>query len=68
MKKYFSPFGMVIDIAYAAVVLWILIYQTSNVFANLEASFIWAYPMAASHILMHRKINKTINTENINDN
>jgi len=67
MKRYASPFGILVDIIYTVVVLWILIYQTKNVFGNLEASFIWAYPMAASHLAIHRKINRN-NTENINDN
>lgn len=63
--KYLSPFGILVDIAYAVVVLLILIFQTKNVFGNLEASLIWAYPMAASHLAIHNKINKT---ENTNDN
>jgi len=64
----FSPFGLAVDIVYALVVAWILIFQTSNVWGNLEASFIWAYPMAASRLTLHRQIKASNNTEKINGN
>jgi hypothetical protein len=65
MKRYVSPFGIAVDILYGIICLYILIFQTSNVLGNLEASFIWAYPMAASNLAIHRKINRE---NNKNDN
>lgn len=63
-----SPFGIWIDAVYFIVILYILVFRTSDVFSNLEASFIWAYPVAASQLSIHRKLNQSNNTENTNGN
>lgn len=69
--------GILGILLYVAGSLWILIYQTSNVFGNLEASYIWGIPgfaaFVVSHTSMHKKINNVNNkldkqTENINGN
>lgn len=58
MKRYTSKKALALDIVYGLICLYILFFRTSDVFGNLEASFIWAYPMAVSHMTIHRKINQ----------
>lgn len=41
---------------YVLSVAWICIFQTKNVFGNLEASYIWACPVGVLALLGHKKL------------
>jgi hypothetical protein len=49
-------------ITYILSAAWICIFQTSNVFGNLEASYIWACPAAVLALLAHNKL-RTIHAD-----
>lgn len=55
---------------YVLSVAWICIFQTKNVFGNLEASYIWAAPAVGGGIFklhsIHRDVKKH-NKENHDD-
>lgn len=64
--------GILTSIGFITATAWILVTQWAAVWPNIEASFVWAVPtFVASHIVLHRKINKIHDSlkENItNDN
>jgi hypothetical protein len=66
MTKRNKIWGIILSVLFTLSALWLLIFRTSDVLANLEASYICMVPaFVTSHIVLHRKINKTIK-ENLN--
>jgi hypothetical protein len=65
MKRYASKSALAIDIIYGLYCLYLIFFRTADIQGNLEASAVWAYPMAVSHMAIHKKLNRE---NNKNDN
>lgn len=59
--------GIVGSIVYIGFCVYILTFRLSDVQGNLEASLIWAAPIAVSHMVVHKTI-KTMHTTIRNSN
>lgn len=59
--------GIAGSVVYIAFCAYLLIFRLPDVQGNLEASIIWAAPIAVSHMIVHKSI-KTIHTTIRNSN
>jgi hypothetical protein len=56
-----TKWGIILSSLYLVLALYISVFRWSDVQGNLEASYLCSAPFVASHVLLHRKINKANN-------